>query len=187
MRYRDHLLRKEADPLYYIPMRAPWGTREAFFGALKEEDWVWLENLPLYIRISDKWVVLHAGLEPGIPLEKQSAEVLLHCRYIKKTTKTMQKHIGDVPARMLQVWPEAWDGPENVIYGHMITPTKMPHIDISAGGALCVGIDTGCCFGHSLTAMILEPEGRSFSFVSVPAIRTYDDDMAAYLAAVTPS
>lgn len=180
VRYRKHLKHRDEDPDFTIPMKPPINP---VFGELTEEDWKWLESLPMYIRISPTWVVIHAGLEPGIPIEKQDVGALLHGRYLRKSTGKIERSLFHLTPGDSCVWPEMWDGRENIVYGHMVTPTRMPHIDISASGAICVGIDTGCCFGHNLTAMVMEPEGYSFSFVSVPARNTYDPDLLNYTVA----
>lgn len=185
LRYRKHMKRKAEDPSYVIPMQAPYGGRMAMFESLTEEDWAWLESLPIHIRIDENWVVIHAGLEPGLRVEKQDPGVVLHGRYIRKSTGRMERVLSNISASEACVWPELWDGRDNIIYGHMVTQTRMPVINLSPSGALCVGIDTGCCFGGALTAMILLEDGYSFTFQSVKARQQYEDDAAGYIAATT--
>jgi hypothetical protein len=68
-------------------------------------------------------------------------------------------------------WTHHWKGPERVIFGH--TVCDRPLITEHA-----VGIDTGCVYGRSLTAVVLP----SWERVSVPARRTYrgGKDVALY-------
>lgn len=64
------------------------------------------------------------------------------------------------------LWTEAYNGPYNVVYGHITHSFENPRIDfIERNKVECVGIDTGCVTGGRLTAYILEDK----SFVQVAA------------------
>ncbi len=184
IRYHRHMLKKKDDPDYVIPMRPPYGERADQYTKLTDEDWAYLEAMPPFIRIGGNWVAVHAGVEPGIPLEEQKESVLTHMRYVKKDTMKMEKKLEELTSENSIFWTNVWDGAENVIYGHHVSPG--PHISISEKGRLCVGIDTGCCFGRSLTAMVLTEDGKEFSFISVPARKQYDD-YSRYSAALKVS
>jgi hypothetical protein len=69
----------------------------------------------------------------------------------------------------VEPWAARWSGPQSVVYGHMVHDLTTPRIDRPADDVWCYGIDTGCCFGGHLTALIL-PERR---LVQVPAERAY--------------
>jgi len=64
------------------------------------------------------------------------------------------------------LWSERWNGPRFVLYGH--TPVREPKLDDHA-----LGLDTGCVYGGSLTAAILED--GAWRTVSVNARRKYAD------------
>ena len=68
-------------------------------------------------------------------------------------------------------WQKAWRGPQSVIYGHDAQRSGEPRVD-HHGQYMCLGIDTGCCFGNSLTAAIFE-DGRFWETVSVRAKEKY--------------
>jgi hypothetical protein len=68
-------------------------------------------------------------------------------------------------------WREAWPGPQNVIYGHDAQKGE-PRREHNAHGATLVGIDTGCCFGHTLTAAVFI-DGSLKDYVSVDAKEVY--------------
>ena len=59
-------------------------------------------------------------------------------------------------------WTHHWKGPERVIFGHTV-------VDRPLVTEFAVGIDTGCVYGRSLTAVVLP----SWELVSVPARDTY--------------
>jgi hypothetical protein len=67
------------------------------------------------------------------------------------------------------LWATRWPGPESVVYGHVVHDLAHPRLDEPRPGVFCYGIDTGCCFGGHLTALIL-PERQ---FVQVPARAAY--------------
>jgi bis(5'-nucleosyl)-tetraphosphatase (symmetrical) len=56
-----------------------------------------------------------------------------------------------------------------VIHGHNVNSLESPLIEEPAPGAFCYGLDTGCCFGGRLSALILETK----EIVQVPAKRIY--------------
>jgi predicted phosphodiesterase len=102
---------------------------------------------PLYIEDRD-FLVVHAGLDPSVPeLSQQNPEDLYNIRTLRD---------GLTP------WYEEYRGEKLVLFGHW---AKL-HTVIRANAA---GLDTGCVYGGSLTAMLL-PERR---LISVPAHRSY--------------
>ncbi len=142
---------------------------------LSDADLHWLENLPLYIRLGKfngrKFVVVHGGLEFNKPIEKQPKN-MMRIRYVheEKGYFMGSQYIGHQPDGS-KYWSECWTGPESIIYGHAVWADV--RID-NHSGYTCYGIDTGCCFGGRLTAMIL-PEKGAFEFVAVRAKEKYYD------------
>jgi hypothetical protein len=127
--------------------------------SLKEADWVYLEALPLFLRFDALGVlVVHAGLLPGIPIERQSPEDLMTMRAIRPDGSPSPK----LPEG--ERWARVWPGPQRVVFGH----------DAISGlqrEPFATGLDTGCVYGQELTALVL-PEDR---LVSVRAKRAYQD------------
>lgn len=110
------------------------------FGDLYPEFVAWLENIAYYYE-SEHAIVVHAGLEDGVPLEQQRENVL-------SGTMGGSKYL----ARLYQgrYWSEVYSGEKPVIYGHhVVGPT--PEI---LNGKI-YGIDTGACHGGRLTALVL--------------------------------
>ncbi len=110
---------------------------------MSHEDFEWLEALPFWRRFSDHGViVVHAGIDPRHPLEQQEAVNLLHIR-------SVDEH--DRPTRTLdgRPWASVWSGPEHIIFGH--DARRALQLE-----AFATGLDTGCCYGRALTALVLE-------------------------------
>jgi hypothetical protein len=111
-----------------------------------------LESLPLWIDLGTH-VVVHAGLRPGVALAEQSEEDLLELRTLGP----------DRTSREGTPWYEVYDGDRVALFGHW--PSAEPR-----RGPRAIGLDTGCVYGHRLTAYVIEED----RFVSVPARRAYD-------------
>jgi serine/threonine protein phosphatase 1 len=82
--------------------------------------------LPYYE--TDDYIFAHAGIRPGVPLNKQSVDELTWIRY-----EFIRYH---------------YDFGKIVIFGH--TPVPEPMIQPNK-----IGIDTGACYGGPLTCVIL--------------------------------
>jgi hypothetical protein len=141
---------------------------------LSEGDFEWLINLPRTLRVGEhggrNYVAVHGGLEPKYTFDKQGKQVI-RIRFCDKDSGYFKgsKYIGHQPDNT-QYWSELWTGPESVFYGHAVWDT--PRLD-DHGDHVCWGLDTGCCFGGTLTAALLEPGGESVGFASVTAHETY--------------
>jgi predicted phosphodiesterase len=133
--------------------------KHEFYAQLTDDDINYIFQMPTYIKLADDIVIVHAGVKPGIPIFYQSKNDLMHLRYVdakqqfislKKIAKNGKEATG------AHLWTEFWQGPESIIYGHNVHSLTDPHIQEVAPGVMCYGLDTGCCFGGRLTAMILE-------------------------------
>ena len=106
----------------------------------KEIDYI--QSLPLYIKANNNLIV-HAGINPFIPFEKQKeSEELFLIRHLDKAKEVF--------------WTSKYSEHYNIIYGHQVHSFLSPLIEVTDKGAKCYGIDTGCCFGGRLTALVLE-------------------------------
>jgi hypothetical protein len=134
---------------------------------LSDEDWAQLDALPLSLDFPEHQVrVVHAGVAPHVAFEEQQAWTLLHIR-------SLTAH-GAPSDRFASVsWAESYEGPPHVVFGH----------NAQAGLQLCraaTGLDTGCVYGGSLSALVLAagqsvpaPESRRDVIVSAPARARY--------------
>ena len=97
--------------------------------ALPDGHLEFLESLvPTFM--TERWLLVHAGIRPDVPLAKQDEEDLFWIR-------------EDFIAQPHPL-------PQTVIYGH--TPTRRVHVNLPYK----IGIDTGCVYGGLLTCLELE-------------------------------
>jgi hypothetical protein len=125
--------------------------------SLTDADWKYLAALPLSIRLPEhSTVVVHAGLLPSKTFEQQRAIDLMNLRSVTSTGEASYRVDDGVP------WASLYAGPEFVVFGHDAIRglQKFAH---------AWGLDSGCCYGRELTALLL-PERR---LVSVKARRAY--------------
>jgi hypothetical protein len=132
---------------------------------LKIRDWKLLQNTPLSFR-SGNVTVVHGGLSPKIHCKpkhlldsknfssKRRAEIksLMYIRHLHKD--------GTVPnqseTRKLIPWQNLYNGRFGwVVYGHQPT-THVLH------KGQTIGIDTACCYGNRLTALVQEPDSQIY-------------------------
>ena len=112
----------------------------------------YLATLPAYIDLGTH-VVVHAGLRPGVALEEQSLDDLTLLRTLGKKSRESRKGTP---------WYEVYDGERIALFGHWPAPEPRR-------GPRAIGLDTGCVYGHTLTAYVVE----TGEFHSVPALRAY--------------
>jgi hypothetical protein len=143
-------------------------SHQELLGKLEDEDWAQLESLPLRIVLEPHglWIV-HGGLVPGIPFEKQDPWMVTHIRSISED--------GEPSSKRGPLWAERWFGPEHVVFGHNARRKPQLH-------AYATGIDTACVYGEHLTALVLPegsevppPKDRPDALVAVRARRAYAD------------
>lgn len=116
--------------------------------SLEEADWAYLEALPLFLRVPEGLVV-HGGVVPGLPLERQEEGALLGMRSIDPAGRWSSRVAAGAP------WASAWPGPEPIFFGHDAVRglQQWPY---------ATGLDTGCAYGGALTGLLL-PERRLLS------------------------
>lgn len=128
---------------------------------LDERHLDWFAKLPLFIRLPEaNAVVVHAGVLPGVSIEKQLPHTLLHAQCVAPPDTKSFWPSKAPPTHTF--WANHWKGPERVIFGH--TVLSKPLVSEWA-----VGIDTGCVHGGALTAVVLP----SWELVSVSARSSY--------------
>ena len=118
----------------------------------KDKYATFLNTLPFIIDL-DTHLVVHAGLRPNVELHSQTTGDLTRLRTLG----------ADRESEEGTPWYHVYNGEKTVLFGHW--PSEEPR-----RGPRAIGLDTGCVYGHTLTAYIIETD----EFVSVKAKRAYD-------------
>jgi hypothetical protein len=143
-------------------------THRQLLDELDDNEWAQLESMPLRIELPQHgaWIV-HAGLVPGVPFEKQDPWMVTHIRSISED--------GEPSSKRGPLWGEKWQGPPHIVFGHNARRKPQIHPDAT-------GIDTACVYGEHLTALVLpdaspvpRAKDREDALVSVRARRVYVD------------
>ena len=108
--------------------------RDRFVAALPAEHLAFFRGLPLTARIGD-FLFCHAGIRPGVPLDRQTPEDL---RWIREEFLDDRRDHGVV-----------------VVHGH--TPADAPEVRRNR-----INIDTGAFFSGRLTCVVLEETAYRF-------------------------
>ena len=114
--------------------------------ALDPEDWAQLEALPLWLDLPSHDVrIVHAGVDARQPIDEQDPWTLLHLRSIREDG-SLSHHLDGVP------WAGGYHSGPHIVFGHnsRLKLQLYPR---------ATGIDTGCVYGGTLTALVLD-EGR---------------------------
>jgi hypothetical protein len=140
----------------------------ALLHRLGEADWELLEKLPLSLSLPEHGLcVVHAGVLPAQGLSALDAWTLTHIRSIDPQGKPSPRHD-------YEPWATRYTGEPHIVFGH----NSRLGLQLEASAT---GIDTGCVYGGSLTALVLEAgervpadrEERRQRLRSVPAARAY--------------
>lgn len=126
-------------------------------------------------------VIVHGGVWPDIPLYAQPPNVV-RAQLIKPfeygRTRWWGRDAGifggkteaDLLKEGWRRWYHLYDYEQDCVYGH--STFAQPKIDQNPGCGRTIGIDTGSCFGGSVTAAIFDRSGTPF-FVSIKAKRVW--------------
>ena len=117
-----------------------------------DESMAFIKNWPLYHE-GEGFFVVHAGVDPRVTVfDGQSRRDLTSIR---------------IPEGMSIPWYDDYADDRLAVFGHWARPDPVVRSN-------AIGLDTGCVYGGSLTALIL-PERR---LVSVPAAQEYQKHAA---------
>jgi bis(5'-nucleosyl)-tetraphosphatase (symmetrical) len=132
--------------------------RKDHYSKFSDEELKYIMSMPTYVELDDV-IAVHAGLKPGIPISSQTKDDCMYLRYtdsnrrfvsLRKINKLGKEETGAI------FWTQFWYGPKSVVYGHNVHSNELPLIEERLPGIVCYGLDTGCCFGGHLSALIWE-------------------------------
>lgn len=149
---------------------------------LDDADVAYLRDAPNYILLPEseygvEFALVHGGFLPRIPIEKQKRQDLIRLRWVTPQGEVAKPPKSDDALHQPEGsmwWMELYDGPYDVVYGHAVHSLVSPRFDYLSRPErrenwkkVCVlrGIDTGCCFGGRLTALVIDGMGTSFEQV----------------------
>lgn len=135
---------------------------------LSPADLAWLGALPPWLRLDGGWAVVHGGFAPARSLTEQRKDEVVRLRLVDARGEMQVAVHGRAPEGSAP-WATRWRGPESVVYGHQVHDLDTPRVDEPLAGVRCVGLDTGCCYGGRLSALLLPAE----EIVSVAARQPY--------------
>jgi predicted phosphodiesterase len=127
--------------------------------AIDPADWQWISEWPHILHIpSLNALVVHGGFDPLLDWREQDRSTLLKTQVLDAEGRPAKR--SDSPSGI--PWAAKWKGPEHVYYGHTPRPHPLLH-------PFATGLDTGCVYGYTLTAVSLP----DFEFYRVHARRPY--------------
>lgn len=145
-------------------------SNQQYYNDLTDDDIEFIFKMPLYIELDDV-IIVHAGIRPFIPIDKQKPDDLMYLRYTDKSGNTISlkkiDKIGEEAAGAV-FWTSFGSFGKNIVYGHHVYMNTIK-IDAFDDGTACYGIDGGVPFGGTLNAFIWETK----EVISVKAKKQY--------------
>jgi len=122
-------------------------------------------------------MICHAGVLPGKEIDQQEFKDLLWIRHVKKETnpnnsnEIIFSHGKKENKETNVTWGQEWKGGKgraHIIFGHDSAKGLQEH-------EFATGLDTGCCYGGHLTAMVCNSDDFSDrSILQVKAKKVYE-------------
>ncbi len=142
--------------------------------ALTDEDFDWMDRMPLTVSLGGRITVVHGGFSRDVPRTRPTLQAC-RVRYVSVDTGNYLPLSDGItrPPRAVH-WTEMYRGRKPVIYGHH--SYLEAHWTQNGKAAWTLGLDTGCCFGGSLTGYWL---GRE-EIVVQPALSRQRSAMAIF-------
>ncbi|MBI5069704.1 MAG: metallophosphoesterase [Deltaproteobacteria bacterium] len=166
VRLRRHLASGSREPLHGDLAHVSPMFR-AVHESLSDDDVAWLAASPTLARLGGAWILVHAGLRPGRPLEAPDRPRTLRWLH-RDDGRMLTMEERDAAPEAAVHWSERWEGPWSVIYGHHAQPEVVAR-------PRSLGIDTACVYGGKLTAACFDAlaPGAEPRLLQVPAARRY--------------
>ncbi|WP_186644051.1 metallophosphoesterase [Fluviispira vulneris] len=165
-----HLIRYHKRAIFDLLCSLPHAYTTTVVSQLKRSHWE--KEYPL--------IIVHAGIDSTKGLLGTTERMLLTARYVRWDSKTNEKKLLVVPSgyrsevlnsmnqnnmshennennvlRERFRWHELHNGPALIVFGHD-AKQGLFRKTLPSGRPICVGIDTGCTYGNSLTGYFPE-------------------------------
>lgn len=145
-------------------------AKQAVYASLSPEDLEWLSQRPYYYP-GPGFLVVHAGICPlrhrtleALTQSQEARDRLIRIRKVDEKGHSLRLGMDNVPGA--RPWWEMYDGRFGpIIHGHW-------RMDEVLRTRWSTNVDTSCCYGGKLTAMIFE-DLHAPAFLQVPARRRY--------------
>jgi len=129
--------------------------------SLNADQRAWLAACPVILNVgavgSTDYVVVHGGLAPGVPLEKQDPWLVMNMRSIDPGTFVPSATRKGVP------WEKIWNRAQRHMGKHFRHKTVVYGHDSRRGLNLqkwSKGMDSNCVRGGRLTGLVVDSRGR---------------------------
>jgi hypothetical protein len=144
-----------------------------YYDKFSDDDINYINRMPLYVKLAEDFWILHAGVKPGIPLEKQKANDLTYLRYNDPDGKFVSvKKVARGEAPEAVFWTAYGSFGATIVYGHEVHSLTDIRVDKFDDQTACWGVDTGACFGGRLSAISFQ-DGKYVDLVQVQAKKEY--------------
>ena len=174
VRFRKHDIKVEEGKQLRNPMKAH-EDRVKTVEQLQDRHFDYLDSMPWWLEFEygeRKFLAVHGGLFPGKHPSEMETSVLCRARYIRPFSR------GGAPRWKLvhpfterpsdTFWAEYYNGEFGfAFYGHQPYDGTVKRWDHA------MGIDGGCCYGHTLVAAIIHEDNPEIQIEMVKAKKSY--------------
>ncbi|KAJ5984346.1 hypothetical protein N7481_006445 [Penicillium waksmanii] len=131
---------------------------------LSKDHLEWLASLPLILRVElprdipspfgENLIVVHAGLVPNIPLERQEPHSIMHMRSLNRASSEGAEFLPTEDfgeegwIKEWDLWQESQESRTTVVFGH----DAKRRLQV---GKYTIGLDSACLYGHQLSALVI--------------------------------
>lgn len=141
-------------------------TDSPWMSTLTDKEVNLLIELPYTITIDDlNAIIVHAGLIPGLPLDRNKLWEMINMRNLILDSKADGGFRASKETDAGEAWASLWNGPEHIYFGHDAKRQLQQH-------PMATGLDSGCVYGKYLSSIFIKGP-RTGQLIKVPAKKVY--------------